>query len=130
MKCPNCAGETPQEKKYCDFCGSELPKPQKVENNNIVQNITYNVNNYNDSQPSVVYTEPKPTVSPKSKKTAFLACLLGGIVGAHQFYAGKTGKGILYLCTAGLFGFGWIIDVFRVAAGSFCDSNGLPIKNN
>ena len=37
-------------------------------------------------------------------------CLLLGWVGAHKFYAGKTGMGILYLCTFGLLGIGWIID--------------------
>ena len=37
-------------------------------------------------------------------------CLALGWAGAHKFYAGKTGAGILYLFTFGLFGFGWIID--------------------
>lgn len=37
-------------------------------------------------------------------------CLFLGWLGAHKFYAGETGKGILYLLTFGLLGFGWIID--------------------
>ena len=37
-------------------------------------------------------------------------CLLLGWLGAHKFYAGKIGMGILYLCTFGLLGIGWIID--------------------
>ncbi|MDR1101657.1 MAG: TM2 domain-containing protein, partial [Clostridiales bacterium] len=40
--------------------------------------------------------------SDKSKKTALLLCVLGGIVclhGLHLFYVGRIGKGILYLCT-------------------------------
>jgi hypothetical protein len=40
-------------------------------------------------------------------------CLFLGWAGAHKFYAGKTGMGILYLFTLGLFGFGWIIDTIK-----------------
>lgn len=40
-------------------------------------------------------------------------CLLLGWAGAHKFYEGKTGMGILYLFTLGLFGFGWIIDTIK-----------------
>lgn len=37
-------------------------------------------------------------------------CLFFGFLGAHKFYEGKTGMGILYLLTVGLFGIGWLID--------------------
>lgn len=40
----------------------------------------------------------------------FLPCLFGGWFGLHKFMEGKTGIGVLYLCTLGLFGIGWIID--------------------
>lgn len=40
-------------------------------------------------------------------------CLFLGWLGVHKFYAGKTGIGILYLCTFGLFGIGWIIDIIK-----------------
>lgn len=40
----------------------------------------------------------------------FLACLLGGWFGLHKFIEKKTGLGILYLLTCGLFGIGWIVD--------------------
>ncbi len=40
----------------------------------------------------------------------FIACLLGGWFGLHKFIEKKTGLGILYLLTCGLFGIGWIID--------------------
>ena len=40
-------------------------------------------------------------------------CLFLGWAGAHKFYVGKIGMGILYLFTLGLFGFGWIIDTIK-----------------
>jgi len=50
----------------------------------------------------------------KSKTTAYLLWLFLGLFGGHKFYLGKTGIGILYLCTAGLFFVGWIIDLFTL----------------
>ena len=46
----------------------------------------------------------------KNKWIAFLLCLFLGFFGAHKFYEGKSGLGILYLLTFGLFGIGWIVD--------------------
>lgn len=40
-----------------------------------------------------------------------------GPLGVHRFVNGEVGMGILYLCTFGLFGIGWIIDIFRAVAG-------------
>ena len=46
----------------------------------------------------------------KNKWVAFFLCLLLGMFGAHKFYEGKIVMGIVYLCTAGLFGYGWLFD--------------------
>lgn len=43
----------------------------------------------------------------------FVIVLFLGELGIHKFIDGKVGKGILYLCTCGLFGIGWIIDVIK-----------------
>ena len=66
--------------------------------------------------------------SPKSKGTALILCIFLGFFGAHLFYVGRTGKGLLYLFTVGLFGIGWIIDIFAIISGSFEDANGLPLR--
>lgn len=49
-------------------------------------------------------------MSKKNAMTEFLLCLFLGVFGAHKFYVGKIGMGILYLFTAGLFGIGWLVD--------------------
>ena len=49
-------------------------------------------------------------IKTRNKWVAFLLCLFLGYLGAHKFYEGKIGMGILYLFTVGLFGIGWFID--------------------
>ena len=69
-----------------------------------------------------------PGISRKSKTTALLLCIFLGGLGAHRFYVGKVGTGILYLLTVGIFGIGWFVDIIRIATGSFRDEFGLPVK--
>ena len=38
-----------------------------------------------------------------------------GMFGVHKFIDGSVGMGILYLCTGGLCGIGWIIDVAKAS---------------
>ncbi len=47
----------------------------------------------------------------KNKWVSFLLCLFIGVFGAHKFYEGKLLLGILYVCTAGIFGIGVIFDL-------------------
>ena len=48
----------------------------------------------------------------KNKWIAWFLCLFLGFWGVHKFYEGKNGEGILYLFTFGLFGIGWLADIF------------------
>ena len=50
----------------------------------------------------------------KSKGTAYLLWFFLGVFGAHKFYLGKIGMGVLYLLTLGLFGIGWFIVLFTL----------------
>lgn len=45
---------------------------------------------------------------------AYVLWLLLGLIGAHYFYMGKIGVGVLYLLTGGLLGVGWVIDLFTL----------------
>lgn len=115
--CPHC-GQAAPAKRYCPGCGTEITDPSitqcpscggfvpKAEPSvpsagqpSIIQNTNTNTN-----------TLPLVGKTPKNKWTAFLLCLFLGVFGAHKFYEGRIGMGILYLFTFGIFGIGWLID--------------------
>ncbi len=50
----------------------------------------------------------------KNKWVALLLCFFLGVIGAHKFYEGKIGMGVLYIFTVGLLGIGVIIDFFVI----------------
>jgi len=62
-------------------------------------------------------------VSDKSRGVALALATIIGPFGAHRFYVGKVGTGILQLCTIGGFGIWWLYDWILVLAGGFRDSN-------
>ena len=69
-------------------------------------------------------------VSDRSWIIALLLCFFVGYLGAHYFYVGKWGWGLVFLFTAGFFGVGWFVDIIRILIGSFRDKNGLPLNKN
>jgi hypothetical protein len=48
----------------------------------------------------------------KSKVVAYLLWFFLGFLGVHKFYLEKIGIGVLYLFTFGIFGIGWLVDLF------------------
>lgn len=112
------------EKRFCQFCGSEVvegcvvcpsccrqirqlyaPQPQVV-----INNSNNNVNTNQNAQAAVGL----PGFRLKNKWVTFFLCLFLGFIGAHKFYEGKIGMGILYMFTCGLLYIGVIVDLFVV----------------
>ncbi len=123
-KCPNCGA--PLENGICGYCGyteqkTESSSGDRAHRPRAAANASY--------QTPEVKVRFVPAVSNKSKITALLLCLFLGVFGAHYFYVGKTGMGVLYLLTAGLCGIGWIVDVILILCGRFKDKNGLPLQS-
>ncbi len=108
--CRHCGSQIDAECIVCPICGKQVeifrsePMPQQAPPQVIIYNTNQNANvNYNGG-----YVMGGRM---RNKWTAFLLCLFLGGIGAHKFYEGKTGMGILYIFTAGLFGIGWLIDL-------------------
>jgi TM2 domain-containing membrane protein YozV len=65
-----------------------------------------------------------------SDKSRTIALAIGvplGVFGAHRFYVGKVGTGLLQLCTLGGFGLWWLYDMILIASGGFTDAAGLRV---
>lgn len=58
-----------------------------------------------------------------SKRTKLLAAIFGGWFGLHKYLDKKVGLGILYTFTFGIFGIGWIVDVFKIASSTVQPQN-------
>jgi TM2 domain-containing membrane protein YozV len=60
-------------------------------------------------------------ISPKSRLVALLLCFFLGALGAHRFYVGKMGTGVLMLLTVGGCGIWLMIDLIMIIVGAFRD---------
>ena len=128
-KCPKCGA--PMENGRCGYCGYEKMQEQTSYTNIVNQPVPPT---QAQVQPQIVQQTVLnnagiiPGISRKNKTVALVLCIFLGGLGAHKFYVGKVGAGILYLCTLGLFGIGWFIDIILIATGSFKDEFDLPLK--
>jgi TM2 domain-containing membrane protein YozV len=75
-----------------------------------------------------VSLEPTTGTSEKSRGVALALAAILGPFGAHRFYVGKTGTGILMLCTLGGAGLWYLYDLILVAGGSFRDAGGKLVS--
>ena len=66
--------------------------------------------------------------SEKSRAVALALCIPLGVFGAHRFYVGKIGTGLLMLCTLGGLGLWYLYDLITIASGEFRDSDGRRVS--
>lgn len=101
--CKHCGEQIPADAVICTKCGRQVETISQEQPNVVINNANTNTN-----------TNIVGGGRAKNKWVSFCLCLLLGYFGAHKFYEGKVGMGILYLLTFGLFGIGWIIDIFAI----------------
>ena len=51
---------------------------------------------------------------PLDYSVAWALLIFLGLFGVHRFYLGKWITGIIWLCTGGLFGLGWLYDILTL----------------
>ncbi len=125
-KCPNC-GSIYEVGNFCPICGVKANAVEKECPNCGTRYFSvacpscgYIKDNQksNTQNPSITREAPltQYTIVTNKKQCdkvlALILCIIFGYLGAHKFYEGRAGMGILYLCTLGLFGIGWIVDIF------------------
>ncbi|MEE1310014.1 MAG: TM2 domain-containing protein [Bacteroidaceae bacterium] len=72
--------------------------------------------------------EHSKTKSSRNWIVTLILCLFFGVFGAHRFYAGKIGTGILQLFTVGGYFIWTLWDLAHILNGKFTDSEGNDIR--
>ncbi len=113
----------------CPHCGAGTERYRKDQEKAAQQpaiNIVNNNANTNSNVNTNVRFRCSLSVQKKQMDGVFL-CLFAGFLGVHRFYVGKTGSGILFFFTVGLFGIGWIVDLIAILSDGFRDKFGMPL---
>jgi len=71
---------------------------------------------------------PSDDASDKSRGIALAVGAILGPFGAHRYYVGKIGTGILQTVTIGGLGIWWMVDMILIAFGSFRDADGRRLQ--
>ena len=67
----------------------------------------------NKTSSEAVYVPPKEKKELKTSKGMMIATIFLGWLGVQRYASGQIGLGILYTLTFGLFGIGWIYDIYK-----------------
>ena len=102
--CKHCGSKIASDAVLCIHCGRQVESLSTPAAPVVATPIIVNNNNNNNNGVPA-------NSNAKSKWVAVCLCLFLGFLGAHKFYEGKIGSGILYLLSMGLFGIGVLIDL-------------------
>ena len=108
--CKHCGGNIKKAAVICTHCGCQVEDIREHQAEAAPQIV---INNTNSNVNSNVMNAGLG-LRMRNKWVAMCLCLFLGFVGAHKFYEGKAGMGILYLFTGGLFFIGVIVDLITL----------------
>ncbi len=103
--CQKCGNPMTPQERFCRKCGWDSTVPLW----------------------SIPAAAPPVNASDKKRAVAAILCFLLGVFGAHRFYVGKIGTGLLWLFTLSFLGIGWLFDLILIIAGEFKDSEGKKL---
>ena len=107
--CRHCGEKIQEDDIVCPKCGEQVQEYNRaVATPNIV------INNANDNANQNVAMNMMGPMRARNKWIALALCFFLGYLGGHKFYEGKSGMGILYIFTAGVFGIGVLVDFFAL----------------
>lgn len=109
--CVECGKKILKKAVICPYCGCQVdtPKAEAVAPQVIINNSNQNQNTNNNVAMGIPYGARL-----RRKWVSFFLCLFLGYFGAHKFYEGKYGAGLLYALTGGLLGFGWFFSLITL----------------
>ena len=102
--CKHCGAQIPEDAVLCTACGRQV---EELKGAAAQPSIIINNENTNLNQNTLGAAQAGRR---RSKWVALALCFFLGVIRAHKFYEGRTGMGVLYLFTLGLFGIGVLID--------------------
>lgn len=110
--CKYCGAKIPESAVICTACGRQIENlkdgapSQQAAPQIVINNANTNTNtNVNAGIPGLRLC---------NKWVALVLCIFLGFFGAHKFYEGKIGMGILYIFTGGLLFIGVVIDFIAI----------------
>lgn len=105
--CKECGQKVAKKAVICPHCGCQIEDTVNTASPQII--INNSNQNQNNNNVGIPYG-----ATLRSKWVSFFLCVFLGYVGAHKFYEGKFGTGLVYAFTFGLFGFGWIFSAINL----------------